>query len=426
MVVCGTVSALYAQTETTEFYVDGIKVIFKPTVKEIIDVRMFYKGGVANYTKEQAGIERFALTATEQCGTQKYNANSYKDQADKYGVIMRNNADADYGDIEMECVSKYFNEGWDLFAESIVNPVFENSEMELLRSRLIGSIKAMASNPDEQSSKLVIKNAFEGTPYETNPYGDEDVVKKLTVADVKAYYSSILNKNQIFLVVAGKISKDELEAKIKASFSGLPSKEYTPRVLKEPVWNDYKVLTENRETSTNYISAIMNAPQYNSPEYVAYRMGLVAFGGALFNSLRTQLNLSYSQGATAISGQMPYGLMYVSTTRPKEAVQAMTSMLIKVKNYGLSSTGLQHLQGSFITNFYIRQQSSSSITGSLGEAEILGGWYLAEALPGLVTKTTADQIRDVMNKYIVGLRWSYLGNAALGEEAADAFKDKVK
>jgi len=422
--MCGTIPALHAQT--TSFDVDGIKVIFKPTVKEIIDVRMYYRGGVSNYTREQAGIERFALTATEQCGTQKYNANSYKDQTDKYGITMRNAADYDYSDIELECVSKYFNEGWDLFTQSVVNPVFENGEMELLRNRLIGSIKTRASQPDEQSTNLLLKNAFEGTPYESDPYGDEEAVKKLTVADVKAYYNGILNKNQIFLVVVGKISKDELIAKVKASFDALPAKDYTPATLKEPTWNDYKVLVENSETSTNYISAIMNAPPYNSTEFVPYRMGMSAFGGALFGSLRTQRNLSYEQGAYANPGQMPYGVMFVSTAQPKEAVQLMTTMLVRVKTYGLSQTGLQHLQGSFITNYYIHEQSSSAIAGSLGEAEVLGGWYLAESLPGLVQKATPEQIKEVMNKYIIGLRWSYLGKGALADEAADAFKTSVK
>jgi zinc protease len=171
---------------------------------------------------------------------------------------------------------------------------------------------------------------------------------------------------------------------------------------------------------------IMNAPPCNSTEFVPYRMGLAAFGGALFASLRTQRNLSYSQGAYANPGQMPYGIMFVSTAQPKEAVQVMTDMLIKVKNYGLSPVGLQHLQGSFITNYYMSEQSSSAIAGSLGEAEILGGWYLAESLPGLVQKATPEQIKDAMNKYIVGLRWSYLGKSSLADDAADAFKVAVK
>ena len=37
----------------TSFDVDGIKVIFKPTVKDVINVRIYFRGGVSNYSLKQ-------------------------------------------------------------------------------------------------------------------------------------------------------------------------------------------------------------------------------------------------------------------------------------------------------------------------------------------------------------------------------------
>ena len=62
-IMCLAVTGAMAQAPTTAFDVDGIKVIFKPTVKEILDVRLFFRGGVTNYGTDQAGIESFALNA---------------------------------------------------------------------------------------------------------------------------------------------------------------------------------------------------------------------------------------------------------------------------------------------------------------------------------------------------------------------------
>src|SRR4051812_43486588 len=117
----GGLSGTLAQTETTSFDVEGIKVIFKPTLKDIIKVRMFYRGGVTNYPASQAGIEDFALGAATDCGTKKYSGNIYRDIADKYGINIGSEAEYDYGDIQMECVTKYFTQGWDLFTEAVVN-----------------------------------------------------------------------------------------------------------------------------------------------------------------------------------------------------------------------------------------------------------------------------------------------------------------
>jgi zinc protease len=425
ILVCA-ISALYAQSQTTSFDVDGIKVIFKPTVKEIINVRMFYRGGVTNYPASQAGIESFALHAATECGTQKYNGNAFKDRADKYDVLIGANEEYDYGDIGMECISKFFNEGWDLFAEAVVNPVFDENEIELLRNKLVGKIRSEETEPDKRSDQLILKNAFEGTPYAIDPDGTDEVITKLTAKDLSTYYHSLLNKNRMFIVVAGKISKEDLIAKIKASFSNLPSKPYAPVNYKEPVWDDYKVLTEGRDLSTNYINAIMNAPPVNSTDYVPFRVGISALGGSLYSELRTRLNLSYDPGANSVMLKMPYALMYISTTSPKDAIPVMVAELNIVKHNNLTSSGLRHLKSSYITNNYISQQSSSAITESLGQSEILGGWEIADELPQLVDKVTVEQINNAMNKYIAGLRWSYLGNIEQANEAAAAFKMEVR
>src|SRR5687768_7704299 len=75
-----------AQTKATSFNVDGIKVILKPTQKQIINISMYYRGGVANYPAEKAGIENLALAAATDCGTKKFNKDAFKDREDAFGV----------------------------------------------------------------------------------------------------------------------------------------------------------------------------------------------------------------------------------------------------------------------------------------------------------------------------------------------------
>jgi zinc protease len=425
-ILCLAVRVVFAQAATTAFYVDGIKVIFKPTVKEMINARVYFKGGVSNYTANNAGIENFALSATTECGTKKYTGDAFRDTADNNSINIGSESTYDYGDIQMQCISKYFDQGWDLFAEAVVNPVFDAGQLELLRNKVQAGVAQMQSDPDKYIERLMIKNAFTGTAYETDPNGTAETLSRFTAADLKAYYKSILNKNQIFIVVAGKISKQELIAKIHASFAGLPSRPYTPPVYKTPVWNDYKVFVEKRDISTNYISAIMNSPQVASPDYVPFELGISVLSGSLFSDLRSQLNLSYDPGADAVMRKMPYSTMTVSTTRPKEAAQELVKVLKLVKQYGISAEGLKQLKSSYITTNYMKQQSTSAVTGNLGEAEIYGGWETAEQLPERINAVTVAQIDAALNKYLVGLRWTYLGNAAQADEAAEAFKGTTK
>jgi len=105
---------LKAQSTTTSFTVDGIKVIYKPSVKKVINVRLYFRGGVTNYPIIKAGIENFALEAAAQCGTKKYSANAIKDTCDKYGINLFGESGYDSGFIQLNCVAKYFSTGWDM------------------------------------------------------------------------------------------------------------------------------------------------------------------------------------------------------------------------------------------------------------------------------------------------------------------------
>ncbi len=419
-------NTMFAQSPTTSFDVAGIKVIYRPTLKDIISVRMYFRGGVTNYTPEKAGIEQLAIGAATECGTKKYDANLFKDIADQYGIEIGGGAEYDYANIDMVCISKYINQGWGLFAEAVMNPVFDANEVELLKTKVINNVKERESDPDKRADHLLLENAFKGTPYEIDPDGTEQTLTAITPNMLKEYYHELLNKNRMFIVVAGKISKEELIEKITSSFASLPLKPYKAVNYNTPVWNDNKVAVENRALATNYIRAIVNAPVMSSPDYLPYRMGISALSGSLYSEIRVKRNLSYDPGAHTERNQMPYAIMEVSTTSPKEAITVMMTQLNRAKNQRLLSSGLKELKSGYITSNYIKQQASNAITGNLGSAEILGDWRLFEELPDRLEEVTPDQIYKALNKYITGVRWSYLGDENLAKEADSAFNMGVR
>ncbi|HEY2581074.1 MAG TPA: insulinase family protein, partial [Mucilaginibacter sp.] len=338
---------VWGQSQTSSFDVDGIKVIFKPTNKSIINARLYFRGGVFNYPPDKAGIESLAIEAATQCGTKKYSGNEFKDVEDKYNILVGSSSMQDYGYINFNCMDKYFDQAWDLFTEAIMNPVFNENEVQLLKNKLINRAKQIQSSPDATLDQLIMKNGFEGTPYATDPDGTVKSLNALTVDDLKNYYTSILNKNQVFLVVVGNIEKDELVNRVKLAFASMPSRPFTQPAYQVPHFTDNKLLVEKRELATNYIGAIMNAPKFTDDSYISFRLGMGAFSGLLFRQLRTNLHLSYAQGAYVSMQQMPYAEMYVSTTNPKDAVNAMTTLLKRVKGINMSEKGLKEMKGGF-------------------------------------------------------------------------------
>jgi len=408
-ILAGICSAT-AQTTTTSFNVNGIKVIFKPTQKKVINIRIFFRGGVTNYKPEQAGIENLALEAAMSCGTKKYTGVALRDTAEQYGVQLSGESAYDYGYIQLNCVSMYFNQGWDLFSEAVNNPVFDDAEVNLLKTRAITGSQRRGSDPDAQLFALQMKAAFENTPYAIDPLGTEQTLAGLSAADLKNYYKTLLNKNKLFIVAVGNLDKQDLYQKILYAFDNLSSSPSTPDNLKAPAWTDNKLVTQQKDLKINYVGAVMPAPEFTSADCVPFRLAFAGLGGNLYRTLRTQYHLSYDPWHNVLDYKMPVAMLGASSSNPKQVILAMMRELKYVQNNGYSEEWLQHLKNIYIASSYFDEQSSAAVTQSLGRAEILGNWQYADDLPQLVNMVTVGEMNRAINFYITGVRWAYLGN----------------
>ena len=273
---------------------------------------------------------------------------------------------------------------------------------------------------------MTIKNDFKGTPYAVDPSGDVETLSKLTSAEVKDYYfNKLLNKKRMFIVVVGKISKEEIIKRITASFATVPVKAYKPALYSMPVSATAEVLLEERVLATNYITGSINAPAVSSSDYLPYRLAISALSNRLFREIRTNRNLSYAPYAHSVNRLMPYAVMYVSTTDPKAAVEVMIDELKDLRDNGFSEEELASGKSGFITNNYMKEESTEAIAASLGSAEILGDWRIADETAERITKVTLTQMNAVLKKYVNTIRWSYLGDKKLADEAASAFKNTL-
>ncbi|MBB6273377.1 putative Zn-dependent peptidase [Pedobacter cryoconitis] len=408
---------LHAQNKARLFEVNGLKVIFRPTQKETLSMSMYYRGGVMNYAPEQAGIEYLALAAASSCGTKNYSAHDYHELADEYGIEIKGDAEKDYGTISMNCTDKYFDQGWKLFADAVVNPIFDPVDFQKLKAKAISSIHAKESDPEERMEQLSAAAMFYGTPYATDPMGTVESIGRQTADSTSIYYhNKLLNKKNMFLVVAGRITKEELEKKITASFAAIRENPYTPITYNQTELKGEKILTESRSLATNYMNCILNAPTLTSPDYYAFLLGVDALSGSLHYELRTKQGLSYSAGATIQMQQIPYTSIFVSTTQPAKAHTGITTVYRSLRINGINNPDfLEVIKKSHRSSYYRHQESSTAIVRDLGRAEVFGDYKLEEYKIVSINRVTLQQINAALSKYLKGAIWIYLGDEEVAQ-----------
>lgn len=416
---------LQAQNSVKELDVNGLKVIFMPSSKATVSAAMFFRGGTANYAENQQGIEKLTLAATSECGTKKYTKDEFKDEADKYGVSINGDTNYDYGSISMSCVKPYFKEGWNLFVEAVNNPVFDNKELELLKQKLVAGLNDAKSDPDNTLENMCMQNLFMGTRYASDPKGTVETMGAFTQNEVKEYYSKLLNVNRMALVVVGNLTETEVKDLIAQAFGKLPSSSINPM----PAAMDTKVTenainVEKRQLATNYIQGMMGAPAYTSLDSYAYRLAFSILSNKLFEEVRTKRNLSYAPYSYATSGYLPYSIVYVTTTKPNEAVKVMVHEMDSLKNKGFTPVDLRDAKSEYSTSVFMSKQSNNSIAYSLGAAEMKGSWKYSTEIMDRINAVTLPQLQKAFAKYAVGIKWNYLGDDSLIDKAV--FDKKVE
>src|SRR5687768_8281530 len=118
------VQAQTAASNVTEFNVNGMKVLIKrrpgtPTVA----AGLFFRGGVANTTAENTGIENFTLSSAVE-GSRSYPRQKLRKETSRVGTGISAGAGYDYSAISMASTKPSFEDSWKIFVDVAINPSF--------------------------------------------------------------------------------------------------------------------------------------------------------------------------------------------------------------------------------------------------------------------------------------------------------------
>jgi hypothetical protein len=96
-----------AQNGIKELDVEGLKVYFRYTPKDVISAKLFVDGGTVNYPLEKQGIEALTYNLVLNGGTLSKNKVAFKSAAEKIGTFFGSEASLDYGDMSMTCIKPF-------------------------------------------------------------------------------------------------------------------------------------------------------------------------------------------------------------------------------------------------------------------------------------------------------------------------------
>jgi zinc protease len=139
--------------------------------------------------------------------------------ASSYNVQVDREYTTFYGETHKDNIQLFYT----LFKQALLEPGFRGDDFRRLQTENINFIKnTLRYGSDEELGKAVFKSfAYRGTPYEKNINGTVSNLEKITLEDIKGFYTAHFGRDNLTVGISGCFP-DTLPRQIKTDFSRLP------------------------------------------------------------------------------------------------------------------------------------------------------------------------------------------------------------
>jgi zinc protease len=292
-----------------------------------------------------------------------------------------------------------------------VNEANFKSERDVVKEEYRQRILA---NPYGEFSLDSIKNSYALHPYKRPGIGNIAELDASKLPEVRAFHSTFYRPNNATLVVVGDFQPNELHEWGEKYFGAIKKPaEKIPRVTtKEPPRKEEKRIVEySPKVPLPGIAITWLAPSIRSDDTPALELAAEILSGGessrLYQSLVYQQQIvqqaSFSADLNEDLGLLNVTMILASGKTPADAEQALHAQLEKILRDGVSPEELEKAKARFLTGQLVQRETNNGKASELGEAAVVyGDPDRVNTDLAKLQAVTADQIKEVLNRYLAG------------------------
>ncbi len=375
----------------------------------IVSFQVWYRVGSRNEARGHTGLAHF-LEHMMFKGTPTTGPRSF-------ARIVEQNGGQDNAFTSQDVTSYYVNIAAarvdlvvDLEADRMQNLLLDPKEIESERQVVIEERRTRTDDdPNGFLSEEVEALAFRAHPYGQPVIGWAEDIKRITPAEIRAFYQTYYVPNNALVVVVGDFKAPGLLAKITERFGRiLRGAEPPPVTAVEPVQNGERRLTVRKEAQLPIVYLAYPVPNQKSADAPALEMlsTILSSGRSsrLYRSLVYERQLALDAGgdyswfsfdpnlfwfwATAMPGQTP-------DTMEKELLAEMA----KLEKEPVTDVELQRARNQIEAAFVFQEDSVHRRASLLARFELIGGYALMDRYLDRLRGVTAADLARVAQAY---------------------------
>lgn len=200
---------------------NGLRVVLvERSSLPLVSLELQFRGGAAAHPTGKAGLAGLTADMLDE-GTSTRTAIEIADAVDLLGASMSSTAGYDASQLRLSVLRSRFPEALGILADVVMHPTFPESDLQRLRrdrlSRVIQRSDIPAALADDAFADVLFGA---DNPYGASLLGTKATLESLTRDDVVAFHQARYAPGQATLVIAGDVSREDLDGYLAQAFAG--------------------------------------------------------------------------------------------------------------------------------------------------------------------------------------------------------------
>ena len=367
-----------------------------------VELRLAVNAGSINENPSQLGLAHFT---EHMCfnGTTTFPGNQMIDYLQKFGISFGGDINAYTSFDETVYMLKIptdnkelYDKGFQIIADWAHNVTEDGKEIDKERG-IITEEWRLGLGAEERMQKKYFPVIFKDSRYaDRNPIGDIEIIKNFTHDTLRSFYKTWYRPDLMAVAVVGDIDVKEVEAKIKAMFSGFqnPVNE-KPRVFYEVPANKEPLISvcSDKEATNSLVLLLYKHLAKRIVTVDDYKQYLEAqlyneMLGARFKEISDKADSPFIQAGSQYENFLARNTdAYELYGVPKEnqinkTIEILLNENERVKQFGFTSTELDRFKDQMLTDYEKASKEFDKTESSNLVEEYVANYLHKDAIPG--------------------------------------------
>ncbi|MGO9021308.1 MAG: M16 family metallopeptidase [Syntrophobacteraceae bacterium] len=389
---------------------NGLKIIMLENHKSpIISFQVWYRAGARNEKTGKTGLAHM-LEHMMFKGTGKVSGEQFVKTIYELGGEQNASTSHDFAAFFETLASDSMGVPIDFESDRMSNLVLRESDFRTERMVVLEERRMRVDdNPQSFLLEQLEAAAYQSQPYHWPVIGWAEDIERLTIEDVKAFYSTYYNPANAFVVVTGDFKKEALLPEMEKAFGKIPAGTSPQQyfIQDPPQPGERRVIVERPAQVGNLVVA-WHVPNLRSQDsYILEVIKAILAEGKtsrLYDHLVRGKALVLESSVDYNLATLDPSLFYIVVTFLPgkdfgEIEQAIYDELELLKKTPVSARELEKAKNQLEADFVFDQESIFSLGQNLAEYEIALDWASIGAYVPSIRSVTPEEIQRVASKY---------------------------